>query len=61
MAEAATQITSILLTSYEYAKRGACLALVGRREDRLQTVASKTRQIGSPDVIVIPAARHLQG
>ncbi|KAK2984705.1 hypothetical protein RJ640_014042, partial [Escallonia rubra] len=41
--------------SYEYAKRGACLALVARREDRLQTVASKSRQIGSPEVIVIPA------
>ncbi|KAK3043224.1 hypothetical protein RJ639_002467 [Escallonia herrerae] len=41
--------------AYEYARRGACLALVARREDRLQTVASKSRQIGSPEVIVIPA------
>ncbi|KAL5791534.1 hypothetical protein ACOSP7_000128 [Xanthoceras sorbifolium] len=39
----------------EYAKRGACLALVSRRESRLQAVAAKARQLGSPGVIVIPS------
>ncbi|KAL5795313.1 hypothetical protein ACOSQ2_000133 [Xanthoceras sorbifolium] len=41
--------------AYEYAKRGACLALVSRRESRLQAVAAKARQLGSPDVIVVPS------
>ncbi|XP_076920977.1 11-beta-hydroxysteroid dehydrogenase A-like [Bidens hawaiensis] len=39
--------------AYEYASRGACLALSARREDRLQQVADRCLQIGSPDVIVI--------
>lgn len=41
--------------AYEYASRGACLALCARREDRLQEVADRCRHIGSPDVIVIRA------
>lgn len=41
--------------AYEYAKRGARLALAARREDRLRAVADKARRIGSPDVIVLPA------
>ncbi|CAA7057550.1 unnamed protein product [Microthlaspi erraticum] len=40
--------------AYEYAKKGAYLALVARREDRLQTVAATSRQLGSRDVIIIP-------
>ncbi|KAL9338137.1 hypothetical protein Peur_069906 [Populus x canadensis] len=38
---------------YEYARRGACLALSARREERLRAVADKARELGSPDVIVI--------
>ena len=41
--------------AYEYARRGARLALVARRTDRLQKVADEARQLGSPDVIVIIA------
>ncbi|KAL6280866.1 hypothetical protein ACE6H2_017747 [Prunus campanulata] len=41
--------------AYEYARRGACLALVARRENLLQSVASRAMSIGSPDVLVIPA------
>ncbi|KAI7756158.1 hypothetical protein M8C21_016360 [Ambrosia artemisiifolia] len=41
--------------AYEYASRGACLALCARREDRLREVADRCRHIGSPDVIVIRA------
>ncbi|KAJ4850115.1 hypothetical protein Tsubulata_300585 [Turnera subulata] len=41
--------------AYEYAKRGARLALVARREDRLQEVAKKAKTLGSPDVVVIRA------
>ncbi|KAL9375563.1 hypothetical protein Peur_032442 [Populus x canadensis] len=40
--------------AYEYARRGACLALAARRQERLRAVADKTRALGSPDVIVIP-------
>ncbi|KAF8052353.1 hypothetical protein N665_1569s0008 [Sinapis alba] len=40
--------------AYEYAKKGAYLALVARREDRLHLVAEKSRQLGSRDVITIP-------
>ncbi|KAH8486674.1 hypothetical protein H0E87_025614 [Populus deltoides] len=39
--------------AYEYARRGACLALSARREERLRAVADKARELGSPDVIVI--------
>ncbi|XP_017233884.2 11-beta-hydroxysteroid dehydrogenase A-like [Daucus carota subsp. sativus] len=41
--------------AYEYAKRGACLVLVARREDRLRIVADKAKQLGSPDVLVVKA------
>lgn len=41
--------------AYEYARRGARLAIVARREDRLHQVAEKSRRLGSPDVTVIPA------
>ncbi|XP_024976338.1 11-beta-hydroxysteroid dehydrogenase-like 2 [Cynara cardunculus var. scolymus] len=39
----------------EYAKEGACLALVATREKQLQTVARDAKAMGSPDVIAIPA------
>ncbi|XP_058226433.1 11-beta-hydroxysteroid dehydrogenase-like 6 isoform X2 [Rhododendron vialii] len=38
--------------AYEYAKGGACLVLVARRQKQLQEVACKARQLGSPDVII---------
>ncbi|OMO93869.1 Short-chain dehydrogenase/reductase SDR [Corchorus olitorius] len=41
--------------AYEYGRRGARLALVARRTDRLQKVAGRARELGSPDVIVITA------
>ncbi|KAI3499606.1 hypothetical protein L1887_35409 [Cichorium endivia] len=41
--------------AYEYAKRGARLALVARREEQLEVVAGRARELGSPDVIVISA------
>ncbi|CAA7027756.1 unnamed protein product [Microthlaspi erraticum] len=40
--------------AYEYAKKGAYLALVARRKDRLEIVAEASRQLGSSDVIIIP-------
>jgi short-subunit dehydrogenase len=39
--------------AYEYARRGAYLTLVARREDRLRLVADQCRKLGSPDVAVI--------
>ncbi|OWM68643.1 11-beta-hydroxysteroid dehydrogenase 1B-like [Punica granatum] len=41
--------------AYVYASRGACLALVARRESRLVEVANRAYWLGSPDVIVIRA------
>ncbi|KAE8123844.1 hypothetical protein FH972_018766 [Carpinus fangiana] len=41
--------------AYEYARRGARLALVARRENRLREVACTAYQLGSPEVIVIRA------
>ncbi|XP_076882250.1 11-beta-hydroxysteroid dehydrogenase A-like [Bidens hawaiensis] len=41
--------------AYEYASRGACLALSARREERLREVADRCRHIGSPEVIIICA------
>ncbi|KAM4107703.1 hypothetical protein ACJW30_04G164700 [Castanea mollissima] len=44
--------------TYEYARRGALLALIarrGRREDALQEVADQAREYGSPDVLIISA------
>ncbi|KAI3688649.1 hypothetical protein L2E82_46380 [Cichorium intybus] len=39
----------------EYAKEGACLALVARREKQLEMVAKYAKAMGSPDVIIFPA------
>ncbi|KAL7607458.1 hypothetical protein Lser_V15G17445 [Lactuca serriola] len=41
--------------AYEYAKRGARLALVARRKEQLEVVAERARELGSPEVIVISA------
>lgn len=41
--------------SYEYAKRGACLALVARREDKLIDVATTATMMGCDDAITICA------
>ncbi|KAG2331589.1 hypothetical protein Bca52824_002769 [Brassica carinata] len=41
--------------AYEYAKRGANLALVARREQRLRVVSNNARQIGANHVIIIAA------
>ncbi|KAK3033359.1 hypothetical protein RJ639_034409 [Escallonia herrerae] len=41
--------------SYEYAKKGARLMIVARREERLQQVAETARGLGSPDVVPICA------
>ncbi|KAJ1411861.1 Short-chain dehydrogenase/reductase SDR [Sesbania bispinosa] len=41
--------------AYEYGRRGARLALVARRENRLKEVATNAKSLGSPDVITIPA------
>ncbi|KAJ4961754.1 hypothetical protein NE237_021664 [Protea cynaroides] len=41
--------------AYEYAKKGAYLTLIARREETLRKVADKAAQLGSPDVLVIPA------
>ncbi|ERN06302.1 11-beta-hydroxysteroid dehydrogenase 1B [Amborella trichopoda] len=41
--------------AYQYAKRGARLVLIARREQSLQEVAEKARSLGSPDVIVVHA------
>ncbi|KAF5196309.1 11-beta-hydroxysteroid dehydrogenase 1B [Thalictrum thalictroides] len=46
--------------AYQYARRGACLVLVARRENRLQEVAEIARQYGSPDVLVIRADVAIQ-
>ncbi|XP_057484947.1 11-beta-hydroxysteroid dehydrogenase 1A-like [Actinidia eriantha] len=40
---------------YEYAKRGASLVIVARRENRLQKVAETARGLGSPDVLYVCA------
>ncbi|GAB4860400.1 hypothetical protein Ancab_035558, partial [Ancistrocladus abbreviatus] len=41
--------------AYEYARRGASLVLSARRENRLKEVAKKAKNLGSPDVLVVPA------
>ncbi|XP_050220648.1 11-beta-hydroxysteroid dehydrogenase A-like [Mercurialis annua] len=40
--------------AYEYARRRACLALVARRENRLEQVAAIAKELGALDVIFIP-------
>jgi NADPH:quinone reductase-like Zn-dependent oxidoreductase len=41
--------------AYQYARRGACLALVARRKQALESVAAAARERGAPDVLVLPA------
>ena len=41
--------------AYEYAKRGAYLALVTRRETSLREVGDAALGLGSPGVLVLPA------
>ncbi|XP_024973448.1 11-beta-hydroxysteroid dehydrogenase-like 4A isoform X2 [Cynara cardunculus var. scolymus] len=41
--------------AYEYAKHGASLVLIARREELLATVARKAMELGSPDAVVIKA------
>nr|XP_010929562.1 11-beta-hydroxysteroid dehydrogenase 1B isoform X2 [Elaeis guineensis] len=41
--------------AYQYAKKGACLVLVARRESSLLEVAKRAQELGSPDVLVLPA------
>ncbi|CAL9030754.1 unnamed protein product, partial [Prunus brigantina] len=41
--------------AYEYAKRGARLVLVGRREDSLREVVDRASDCGSPDVLMARA------
>jgi NAD(P)-dependent dehydrogenase (short-subunit alcohol dehydrogenase family) len=41
--------------AYQYAKKGACLALVARRKQALEGVAAAALERGAPDVLVIPA------
>ena len=40
---------------YEYARKGACVALVARTEIALRAVAKTVRDLGAPDVLVVPA------
>ncbi|VAI13201.1 unnamed protein product [Triticum turgidum subsp. durum] len=41
--------------SYEYARKGACVALVARTEIALRAVAKTARELGAPDTLVVPA------
>uniref|UniRef100_A0ACD5Z9M3 Uncharacterized protein n=1 Tax=Avena sativa TaxID=4498 RepID=A0ACD5Z9M3_AVESA len=41
--------------AYQYAQKGACLALVARRKHALEAVAENARERGAPDVIVLLA------
>jgi short-subunit dehydrogenase len=41
--------------AYEYARRGACLALIARRENSLREVANQAQEYGSPNVLMIRA------
>ncbi|XP_077228022.1 11-beta-hydroxysteroid dehydrogenase-like 4A [Tasmannia lanceolata] len=41
--------------AYHYAKRGASLVLVARREQALKEVAEKAKRLGSPGVLIVPA------
>ncbi|KAF3334485.1 11-beta-hydroxysteroid dehydrogenase 1B-like protein [Carex littledalei] len=46
--------------AYQYAKRGAALSLVARREGSLREVAERARDIGAPEVLVIPGDVSMQ-
>ncbi|VAI27488.1 unnamed protein product [Triticum turgidum subsp. durum] len=41
--------------AYEYARKGACVALVARTEIALRAVAKTARELGAPDTLVVPA------
>ncbi|KAJ0971224.1 hypothetical protein J5N97_019183 [Dioscorea zingiberensis] len=41
--------------AYEYAKKGANLVLVAKRERSLREVAGRAQELGAPDVLVVPA------
>ncbi|GKV12425.1 hypothetical protein SLEP1_g23566 [Rubroshorea leprosula] len=41
--------------AYEYAKRGASLLLVARREDRLRGISEKARHFGAKQVLITAA------
>lgn len=41
--------------AYQYAKKGACLALLARRKQALEGVAAAARERGALDVLVLPA------
>ncbi|KAI3728418.1 hypothetical protein L6452_17055 [Arctium lappa] len=43
------------LMAYEYAKRGACLSIIAIKEahSRLEEVAERARELGSPDVLFL--------
>ena len=40
--------------AYQYAAKGACLALVARREWSLWQVANRAFELGMPNVIILP-------
>lgn len=40
--------------AYEYARRGACLALAARRKNSLREVGERALLLGSPDVLLVP-------
>ncbi|KAA8542092.1 hypothetical protein F0562_023244 [Nyssa sinensis] len=46
-------LASVSILHYEYARRGACLSLGARRENRLREVAERARELGCPNVITI--------
>lgn len=48
-------------TAYSFARRGYVLALAARREDKLQEVAGKCRELGSPQVLVKPTDVAVEG
>lgn len=41
--------------AYEYAKRGAILVLVARREQRLRAISENARRLGAPNVLIVAA------
>ncbi|KAM0934995.1 putative 11-beta-hydroxysteroid dehydrogenase [Dioscorea sansibarensis] len=41
--------------AYEYAKKGANLVLVAKRERSLREVADQAQGLGAPDVLIVPA------
>lgn len=41
--------------AYQYAKKGAYLVLIARRENALKEVAENAKTLGSPGVLPVPA------